>query len=363
MKPDTLHSLVCAGLLALAGLAPVHAQGDSEILKKQTVQIEVYRGGQSQPEHGSGVILCQKDDLTYVLSAYHVLFGESYGGRRPTRNDIDRTVIDFYNNVADRVVEDRTKDEDRITVYTVKEKDLLLMVFEVPTELPADAEPGQVPSPIGTDHAVRAVGYAARSATPWDEREGTLLRRDEGSLFHSAPIEKGFSGGPLFDESGALIGIDVEIPTNSADTRDKGRAVPIDEVKKSIDRWIPADCLAGAGEEDTDKTASELYKTAVREISVKNWPEAEKLLKQVLDLKPTEGGSVHLQGMRYTVYLPHYHLGLALYKQGKYRKAYLSLATSETQGAIRDDKRYRKLKKLKEEARQRKNQETAPAAW
>jgi hypothetical protein len=49
--------------------------------------------------------------------------------------------------------------------------------------------------------------------------------------------------------------------------------------------------------------------------------------------------------MRYTRYLPHYHLGLALLNQGNYSDAIREFDRSEAQGVIQDDKRYTKLKR------------------
>ena len=80
-------------------------------------------------------------------------------------------------------------------------------------------------------------------------------------------------------------------------------------------------------------------------VSIKHWPEAEELLRQAIAQKSVEGGSVHLEGMRYTQYLPHFHLGLALLNQGNYNEAIREFDRSEAQGVIQDDKRYKKLKR------------------
>lgn len=361
-----LRKMVPAGLCALAAWTalPAHAQ-DPDWLRKQTVQIKVTRED-APDDYGSGVLLCQQDDLAYILTAHHVL----YGKKRESRRDVKTTEISFFSGLAPRIVEDRDKGEGLLTPYPVKDKDLALIVVEVLPQLPAVADLGRPPAGgeliHQNDHPVRSVGYAQRSGQgSWIERNGALLRRDADFLYHSIQIEEGFSGGPLFNEAGALIGINVQFVSRTMGGDDsvgnrEGRAIPIDVVRAAVGKWVPAACLTAAGEdENTEAKAYEIYKKAMREISIKRWKAAEPLLREAIEQKPLEGGSLHLQGMRYTVYLPHYHLGLALYRQGRYREAYRELAVSDVQGAIHDDKRHRRLKKYLETSREKRKEEAA----
>jgi tetratricopeptide (TPR) repeat protein len=97
----------------------------------------------------------------------------------------------------------------------------------------------------------------------------------------------------------------------------------------------------------------------MRYFNLGRWADAIELLKQAKDLKPTEGGRrVHLQGMRYTEYLPRYHLGVALFRKHLYEDAYDELLASFLSGQIKKgDKRYKKLTSLKSEAFERRNEE------
>jgi hypothetical protein len=83
--------------------------------------------------------------------------------------------------------------------------------------------------------------------------------------------------------------------------------------------------------------------------NIKDWDHAEVYLREALKKNDSEGGSVHMQGMRYATYLPHYHLGLALLYQGRPEKlseALFELRASENQREIRQFRgRYHELQR------------------
>ncbi len=369
-----LRPSLAAPLAAMLVLSALPARAaDPDVLKKQTVQIRVYREG-AEPDFGSGVILCQREELAYILTAHHVLYGESQGeGLRSSRRDVQKTEIRFFRDLAPMIVEDRDKGEDKISATPFAAKDLVLLTVAVPQQLP-NAAPGAIPPAADLNAAaerrefpVMAIGYAKSSAREWVELRGAMTRRDGIHLLHDAQIEKGFSGGPLFDESGALVGLNVRFASRAAGGESsfgsrEGVSLAIDEIVKSIDGKLPAGCIENLAVDNSEQEAFEIYKQAVREISLQRWGKAAPLLKSAIEKKTQEGGRVHLQGMRYTEYLPHYHLGLAYYKLRLYRDAHRELTISETQGVVRDDKRYRKLKKFKQEAYQKRNEEPSAAA-
>ncbi len=58
------------------------------------------------------------------------------------------------------------------------------------------------------------------------------------------------------------------------------------------------------------------FREAVRALDFRNWDEAIRRLNTAIDQRPDEGGqSVLIYGMRTEEYLPHYHLGVALYQK------------------------------------------------
>ena len=81
---------------------------------------------------------------------------------------------------------------------------------------------------------------------------------------------------------------------------------------RPISRSFPAKCLKSAN--PLSELAYLPYRDAMRAVSIKRWERAEELMAQAIGQQPIEGGSVHLEGLRYTPYLPLFHRGLALYK-------------------------------------------------
>lgn len=332
---------------ALAAGPP--ATADLEWLRQQTVRIQVQRTDAAE-ENGSGVLLCQVDKQAYVLTANHVIFGKSRTGRLGSLLDVQKIRLSFYKDIARPVEEVQDEEGGRASVFTkslVPGKDLLLLSFEVPEDLAAFATPS--PTPPAEDipngpHTVQAIGYRQAASESWSAPQGAILGRENGILQHSAAIGEGFSGGPLFDESGAWIGLNIQ--ASEDESTPGGRALPIDEVLPAIHKWVPASCLP-RDDEKKAKAAIDLYRDAMRQVSLRAWDKAEKTLRDAIALNPLEGGSVHLQGMRYTEYLPHYHLGLTLYHLDRYGEALRELQVSEVQGVIRENKRFKDLKHIR----------------
>lgn len=342
------HLYLTPWLLGCLIGGPAVAQ-DSNALKAQTVMITVTRADQPA-EHGSGVVLCQDDETVYVLTAHHVLAGKSKqpSGKNPLRlKRIEEAEISFFGNSPPPV------GKDALTVYQVAKEDLLLLSFPMEQKLAPTplAAPAVVDEEAAEDDrpAVVAVGYWKDQAQTWVDRTGTLLPGGGRLLHHSADIAEGFSGGPLFNEAGALVGINIERVAGAAIGAEPGswfgEALVVEQMLPAIDKWVPAKCLRSDAE--LSDLAHLTYRRAMQAVSTRRWQRAEELMRQAIEQQSVAGGSVHLEGMRYTTYLPHYHRGLALYKLGNFGEAIRELERSEAQGEIRQNRRYSTLKRLK----------------
>ena len=53
-----------------------------------------------------------------------------------------------------------------------------------------------------------------------------------------APINRGNSGGPLFDGNGRVIGINAQIQSTSGTAEGVGFAIPIDIARRSLDQLV-----------------------------------------------------------------------------------------------------------------------------
>lgn len=368
MNPAKLRRFLQVTLAT--GLACTAAQGqgrNSEEQKAQTVMIQV-RPREGSPELGSGIILCKKADKAYILTARHVVYGRSPEGKplRRTLGPITQIQIEFYRGAPEAIVSKPI--DEAIVVHQAEDKrlDLLLLEVRLDPELPVTAHLGIAPSPLELTESesppeVSAVGWRTaragetRGDTSWAESLGVLVSRDSEFLYHSSEITKGFSGGPLFDSEGALIGVNVEVAPGfevpKGDPQvEYGRALPIESARETIFKWTPASCWGDR--EQSVEIAYQTYRKAMRAISTRRWGEAETLLSEAVKSKNREGGAVHLNGMRYTEYLPHFHLGLALYKGGRRcEEALDEWYQSEIQEVIQKNKRYRNLKKYRDRCR------------
>lgn len=353
-------SLLFAALLATPALAAdPPATANLERMRLQTVRIQVERTDAQRNKisvNGSGVLLCHEEDQAYVLTAHHVIFGESRGpDDQPSgTRHVKKVQLFFYKNAA-RAVE--ANQESLTSVFTMRQvpsEDLLLLSFKVQEQLLVRATPGSVPAAEelanpAQPYNVKAIGQA--TAESWAAPSGHLKGRDAKVLLHSVRIEEGFSGGPLFDEkTGAWIGLNIQAFED--ESTPGGRALPIDQVLDAINKWVPAKCLPNNDVQKAED-ARDLYRIAMRHVSLREWEQAKEVLLLAIALNPLEGGSVHLQGMRYTEYLPYFHLGLAFYHQGWYEAAFRELQVSEAQGVIRHNKRFKDLQRISDNCRKK----------
>ncbi|MCP3959600.1 MAG: SH3 domain-containing protein [bacterium] len=374
---DRLSHLVPV-LLALTAMAAAPAAAAEEdlldTLKAQTVMITVDRADQAT-EFGSGVVLCQDEQQVFVLTAHHVLAGKSPegSGRKTLRLRKIKAKVMFYGGDTEVGFDGRTKvmsygdqevGRDKFVVHQVPGDDLLLLEFPIvpvlPTKTTLEAPARVADGTLQEDGPeVISVGYWKDQSEAWANRPGNLLAGGGKLVHHSGQIAEGFSGGPLFNRAGSLVGINIqrvrgeEIGARIGDFY--GKALVVEEVLPAIDKWIPSDCLRSAG--PLSNLAYLTYRKAMRAVSIKRWQDAKDLMSEALEHESEEGASVHLEGLRYTPYLPLYHRGLASYKLAartsgyeaslSYSAAIRDWERAETKREIQKNKRYKTLKRLK----------------
>jgi putative serine protease PepD len=102
----------------------------------------------------------------------------------------------------------------------------------------ASVQPGQgvvaIGSPFGLTETMTAGIVSAIGRTITAPNNFSI----SGAIQTDAPINHGNSGGPLLDTSGAVIGINVQIDSNSNGSEGVGFATPIDTVKSVADTLI-----------------------------------------------------------------------------------------------------------------------------
>ena len=219
--------------MALA-VAKVAAAADVEALKAATVKITVAHASGSS--RGSGIILCQLGTRVDILTAKHVLTGQGlfdesgvpFGERF---RDLRATEIAFYRN---RLLPVRFLPADpRVLVQKATFKDLALITLEGIEARLTVARLG-ASSALATGDEIQAVGHLD---VDWDGTTGSVRSTGE-FLRHSAAIDGGYSGGPVANAAGEVVGVNIQT------LRGVARAVPIEEAMRTVRPWIPPSCLS-----------------------------------------------------------------------------------------------------------------------
>jgi len=217
-----------------------------ERFESRTVMITVTRG--ERVEQGAGAVLCEEDGEVALLTAHHVLAGKEGGEGGTDGRDPDRLEIQFFGQSVPGVVATPGKGGDAVTVHPLPALDLALLL------VPARGEPVAMPSLVRSPAwaraqlppAVLALGHRKAPLESWAREEGILLPGEGGHLRHSAALAEGFSGGPLFDASGVLLGINLErvVGGRGGEGGEEvvGEAVAIEEILPSIRPWLPEGC-------------------------------------------------------------------------------------------------------------------------
>src|SRR6185295_2774642 len=130
---------------------------------------------------------------------------------------------------------------DAKVVGTDKESDVALLKVNatgLPTVALGDStklKPGQwvvaIGSPFGLDHSIThgVVSYVGRSNGGADQQYVPFIQTD-------VPINRGNSGGPLFDLQGRVVGINSQIFSNTGGFMGVSFAIPIDIAMNAVDQ-------------------------------------------------------------------------------------------------------------------------------
>lgn len=99
-----------------------------------------------------------------------------------------------------------------------------------------------------------------------------------------------------------------------------------------------------------------LFVQGLQAVDFGRWRDAVILFAAAIDENPDSGGLLRPYGTRYEPYVPHYYLGLSLYRLGRYVEALEAWETSERQGPIgypRNKRKYRNMVRLRQELAER----------
>ncbi|MGH0029590.1 MAG: S1 family peptidase [Myxococcota bacterium] len=212
----------------------------SEALKPSVVLLRSTFGmGSHGPrEVGSGVVVCRTPRHTYLMTAAHVVdkslaeneYGEPLEHAGPARS----ITVHFYEDVAPPL---------RVSSASVVSRDLAEDVALL--RLSREQTPSALePAPLGSSSTVRpgaklrTIGHAASDITMRWILEFPEVNDLGRRIGYRPAVNTGFSGGPVFDERGRIVGInsftlwEVEF----------SQAVPIERAVKAVEEGLDPLC-------------------------------------------------------------------------------------------------------------------------
>lgn len=266
MSRPTLRLLACSVLIGLAAASGVQAQvaapaAAAAVLPDFTgivqqnapavVHVEAKYNGRSQPRvagKGAG-----GDDQEEILRRFfgmpmmpspedqkHISLGSGFiissDGYILTNNH----VVDHADEVTVRLQDRRTLTAK--VVGTDPQYDIALLKVDVPGKLPTvhigesqSLKPGQwvlaIGSPFGFDYTVTQgiVSAIGRNLGSGDQPYTSFIQTD-------VPINRGNSGGPLFNLQGQVVGINSQIYSNTGGYQGVAFSIPIDVAMNAVEQ-------------------------------------------------------------------------------------------------------------------------------
>jgi TPR repeat protein len=179
---------------------------------------------------GAGLIYSVADDYVYVVTSFHnVQDAPVKNGKR-----VGMSVLFFEQRrtpeqaVPAEVIPKTTDAEKDVTVLRIKR-----------TDAPTSLEQMRLGTSITVkfDDTVKIIGHPVDSKQDWVVDPLAVTTEDATDVLHfsSRIITSGFSGGPLIDKDGLVIGL---IRYDSVSQQSQtGEAIPIETVKDFVDRF------------------------------------------------------------------------------------------------------------------------------
>ena len=199
---------------------------------------QAMKSGAVVPEgNGTGVVW---DDQGHVVTNYHVL-----GAILSVTPENRRAGLECAK-VTLEGPDGRTKTFSATLVGVERSKDLAVIKVNAPKEFLAPATIGvsrtvrvgqavfAIGNPFGFDHTL-TTGVVSGLNRTIQSQAGSLI---SGGIQTDAAINPGNSGGALLDASGALVGVNTAIFTNTGASAGVGFAIPVDLVARVVPQLI-----------------------------------------------------------------------------------------------------------------------------
>ena len=219
----SVTSTVQPAAATTTGLAQIYKQATPGVVDITVTEAASGNGfgQQSSQAEGTGFVYDTKGD---IVTAAHVVDGAS---------SIKVTFKDGKTATATLVGKDDSTDTAVIKVDVASSELHPLTVGSSAAVQPGDAVVA-IGSPFGLTETMTAGIVSAVDRTITAPNNYSI----SGAIQTDAPINHGNSGGPLLDASSDVVGVNVQIDSNSDGSEGVGFATPVDTVKSVADTLI-----------------------------------------------------------------------------------------------------------------------------
>jgi 2-alkenal reductase len=188
-------------------------------------------GGSAQ---GSGFVVSPKG---YVLTNAHVITTAGEGGAGAASEPASEVYIAFRDGdrVAAKIIGWDLYDDVGLVKVDPKDHPLSPVPLGDSSQVVVGEPVAAIGSPFGNETSL-SVGVV--SATERSIESLTSQYNLVDAIQTDAPINRGNSGGPLFDARGRVIGLNAQIRSESGTAEGVGFAVPINAAKRSMEQLI-----------------------------------------------------------------------------------------------------------------------------
>ena len=215
--PAAIYRARATGVVTIVSLFGAHTQN-----------------GGGDAAQGSGFVVSRQG---YILTNSHVITtaGEGAPGERPEA--ASSVFVEFRDGdrVPARIIGWDVYDDVGLLKVDPKEHGLGPVPLGDSSTVVVGEPVAAIGSPFGNENSL-SVGVV--SATERSIESLTSSYDLVDAIQTDAPINRGNSGGPMFDARGRVIGINAQIRSESGNAEGVGFAVPINSAKRSMDQLI-----------------------------------------------------------------------------------------------------------------------------
>jgi S1-C subfamily serine protease len=188
----------------------------------------------AEAAQGSGFVV---SDEGYILTNSHVITtaGEAPAGEKPEAASAVFVEFRDGDRVPARIVGWDIYDDVGLLKVDPKGHSLSPVPLGNSSHVVVGEPVAAIGSPFGNESSL-AVGVVSATERSIDSLTSTYDLVD--AIQTDAPINRGNSGGPMFDSRGRVIGINAQIRSESGNAEGVGFAVPINSAKRSMEQLI-----------------------------------------------------------------------------------------------------------------------------